>query len=309
MAKRPEPARPQKQNYWTKRVRSPQFKRGLRKVIAAGLRDLAKRRVDDVVDAAAVRRSIQNWNFAGIDRDVVADFLIAAERHFTERLKRDRRSMLAILGPELAEDVEALLTTDGHLPPFLDDFVAGMLEQEFVRKLLTDLIFTAIAAFNRKVNPIFGAVTTHMLEDQIKGFIRLFMPTLQRQAVAFATSHTNRRLVLELSRAFVRQLLEEPVSHYAELQSPAQRRQAEVLLRKALGLKEADAALRRAAANAWDDLYGSLKQRTIGDIMDVTSRADDATDLVVAGLRLLFERDAVADFITEELTMAATATT
>jgi len=309
MAKRPEPARPQKQNYWTKRVRSPQFKRSLRKVIAAGLRDLAKRRVHDVVDVAAVRRSIQNWDFAGIDRDVVADFLVAAERHFTERLKRDRRSLLTILGPELAPDVEALLTEDGHLPPFVDDFVAGMIEQEFVRKLLTDLIFTAIAAFNRKVNPIFGAVTTHMLEDQIKGFIRLFMPTLQRQAVAFATSSTNQRLVLEFSRAFVRQLLEEPVSHYAELQSPAQRRRAEALLRKGLGLEEADAALRRAAANAWDDLYGSLKQRTIGDIMDVTSRADDATDLVVAGLRLLFERDEVARFLVDELQLAAAAET
>lgn len=309
MAKRSEPARPQKENYWARRVRSPQFKKGLRRVVGDALRDLGTRPVDTVVSAAAVKRSIQNWDFAGIDRDVVADFLVAAERHFTERLKRDRRSMLEILGPELADDVEALLTEDGHLPPFVDDFVAHMLEQEFVRKLLTDLIFIAIEAFNRKVNPVFGAMTTYMLEDQIKGFIRLFMPTLQRQAVAFATSRTNQRLVLDLSLAFVRQLLKEPVAHYAELQSPAQRRQSEVVLRKALKLKDADDALRRAAANAWDDLYGSLKHRTIGEIADVNSRAGDLTDLIVAALRLLFERDAVAGFITEELTVAATAST
>jgi hypothetical protein len=82
-----------------------------------------------------------------------------------------------------------------------------------------------------------------------------------------------------------------------------------VVLRKALKLKDADAALRRAAANAWDDLYGSLKHRTVGEIADVNGYAGDVTDLVVAALRLVFERDEVARFITEELTLAASAST
>jgi hypothetical protein len=54
-----------------------------------------------------------------------------------------------------------------------------------------------------------------MLQDQIKGFIGLFMPTLQRQAVAFVTSRGNQTLVIDLLRATARQLLAEPLSRYA----------------------------------------------------------------------------------------------
>lgn len=296
----PAPPR-QPHDYWRKRIRSAQFRRGLRRAVGAELRDLAPRRVADLVDATAVRRALRQLELGRIDREVLGDFLIAMERHFTLRLRRDRRSLFAVLGPELAPDVEALLAADGHLPPFADDLVAGMLDQELVNKLLTDLVFTAIGAFNRRVNPIFGAVTTHMLEDQIKGFIRLFMPTLQRQAVAFATSRTNQRLLVEFSRAFVRQLFEQPVAAYADLPSPTQRRRAEALLRKALRTKKADAALRQAALDAWDNLYRNVAQRTVAELIDVTRYAEALTDLAVTSLQRLLDRDELASFLAAEL--------
>lgn len=305
MARRRAAPQPPRSAYWARRVRSISFKRALHALIAVELRSIAGRRIAEVVDPAAVRRTLRKLEIGALDRDALGELLIAVEHRFNTRLRREPRSLLAILGPELAPDVEALLTADIHLPPFVDDFVAGMLDQEFVRKLLTDLIFTAIGAFNRRVNPLFGAVATHMLEDQIKGFIRWFMPTLQRQAVAFATSGTNQRLVVEFSRAFLRQLLDAPVSHFAELPSPGQRRRAEALLRKALRTKQADAALRRAATQAWDDLYRSLAHRSVGEVLDVSACADAATEAVIAGLRELFARDAVAHFVAAEIERAA----
>jgi hypothetical protein len=81
-----------------------------------------------------------------------------------------------------------------------EEFVGDIMRQEFVRRLFTDSIFTSIVSFNQRINPFFGGLTMRVLEDQITGFIRLFMPMLIEQATAFAVSKDNQRIALDFAR-------------------------------------------------------------------------------------------------------------
>lgn len=290
--------------YWLKRVRSAAFKRRLAAVISSELGALGRSKVKDVVDAAAVHRSIREWDFAGIDRDLVADLLVTGSRRLEDWLGVQRRSLLELLGPQLAEDVEALLEAEVSLPRYAEELVGKLMDQELIHRLLTDLVFTAITDFYRRLNPLFGAMTTRMLEDQIKGFIGLFMPTLQRQAVGFVTSRANQRAVLDFGRAIIRQLLDEPLSAYGDVLSAGDRRQAEVLLRKVLHNGKLDAAVRQAAAEAWDDLYGRIRNKPIADLVDVERHADWLTDRILDGFTAMLSRPDVARFIGDEIAVA-----
>jgi len=290
--------------YWQKRVRTTAFKRKLSALVSGQLDHLGRTKVESLVDAVAVRRAIRQWKIGTAQRRAFAEALIAAGRRLQGELKRQRRSLRDVLGPDLASDVESILEAETSLPPNVEKFAADLMEQEFVRRLLTDLVFTAIATFYRRVNPLFGAVTTHMLEDQIKGFIGLFMPTLQRQAMAFVISRANQRAALDLGRAIVRQLLAEPLSRHADVLSSGSRRQAEALLRKVLHTGTFDATIRRVVVVAWEDLYARVRTKTIAELIDLRQPTDWAAERIPDALATLLARPDVARLIADEMTLA-----
>ncbi|HXQ21731.1 MAG TPA: hypothetical protein VN812_08655, partial [Candidatus Acidoferrales bacterium] len=142
--------------YWERRIRSKAFKRDLAAAVAREITGLSAQRVKDVIDARQVRVLIQNWGNRLIDREVVADLIIQGNRRMNRRLRRQRGSLLSVLDPQLVDDIEALMRAGMELSPDLEDFVAHVMQQEFVRRLFTDIIFTAIVSFNQRVNPLFG---------------------------------------------------------------------------------------------------------------------------------------------------------
>jgi len=277
----------------------------LAKVVADELRVLSRSKLGAIVDPAAGPRLLRAWELSTNDRDLLAEMLIAGGRHVEQELARQQGSLRDLLGRELAGDVDALLDTERTLPPYAGEFAAGLMQQEFVQRLLTDLIFTAIAGFNRRVNPLFGAATTHMLEDQIKGFIRLFMPTLQQQAVAFVTSRTNQRVALDFGRAIFRQLFDESLARHATLLSGANRQQAEAVLRKALHSGRFDAALRRAGIVLWEDVYAHLRHKKIADLVELDRHAAWLTDRIQDALAIALARPGVAQLLAEEVALAS----
>jgi hypothetical protein len=285
-------------------VRSPAFRRRLGRLIASELRDLGARRWRDVVDDAAVRRRIREWAGDARAREPLLELLFAGGRAADRRLRREKRSVLELLGGDGAGEVQALLDTVLALPFDIEPLVAGLMEQEFVRRMLTDLIFTAIDAFYRRVNPLFGAMTTRILEDQLKGFIGLFMPTLQRQAIAFAASRANQRLAQDLARAVARDLLEQPLAQILELAPAAQRRALETALRRALRSRHLDSAIRRSAAAMWDDLSSGLADKPVAQLVALERLAPRLTKLAVAGLEAALARPGIANFVADEIALA-----
>jgi hypothetical protein len=290
-------------SYWERRIRSRAFKRELAATLTREITALSAERVRDVLDPRLLRAFIEQ-SARLIDRTVVADLIIEGNRRMNRRSRRRGKSVLDMLDPQLVDDVDALLGEAFELSPQVEELVASILQQEFVRRLFTDIIFTAIVSFNQRVNPLFGAIAMRVMEEQIKGFIHFFMPTLQQRATAFATNRQNQRILLDFTRSIIREMLDQPWHDYVVMASPAQRAQTEKLIRKAVGNAKLDALIRKGTLAAWDDLYAAIRDKPIGELLrlEENSRwlAEHCVEIIVPALR----RPHIRRFVAAEMRAA-----
>jgi hypothetical protein len=295
-------------DYWTKRLRSPAFKRALVDVVATELRSLAGERVERVLDAKLVRDLIAEWDVRLLNPEAVADIVIGSNRRVTKRLRRQGRSLRTLVDGRVLEEFDDLIAAFTELPPNAEDLITNLMEQEFIRRLFTDLIYSAIVNFNQRVNPLFGALAMRAIEDQIKGFIRLFMPVLQRQAIAFAIDAGNQRLVLDLTRAVIRRLLDEPLRNYLLPTTPAQRRKANAVVQRVVTDAKLRSLIREAAVAMWDDLYAVIRQKRVGDLLALEANAAWLAARCVDVIAPALARPAVQEWLASEVSLAAEST-
>jgi hypothetical protein len=292
------------ERYWERRIRSPAFRRGLEELITRELKGLSQERIADVIDPDLVRRIIQEWDSKIINEQLVADLIIAASGRVATRLKKRRASVRATIDPQVAADLEALLHQRLRLSRRAEDLIGAIMKQEFVRGLFSDIIFTSIVAFHEKVNPVFGGFTVRLLREQIKGFIDLFMPMLQKQAVAFALRKENQRIVVDFARAIIRHLLDAPLAGYAEIVSSFQKRRVGALVRKAV----ADAArnpkleqlVREMTLAVWDGVYRDIRDKRVGDVLHLEAHVEWLSQRCVDAVMPVLSRPAVVQFMAAE---------
>lgn len=288
------------ERYWAKRVRSKAFRQELAALFASELRALAGVRFKDLIDPAAVRRTIVSWDRHLIDAEAVADVAVAVQRSARKRLVRQRASAADLLGPAFVAHIEALLAAPAQPSEDIEASLNRLVQQEFVTSLLTDLVFTSISTFYQRVNPLFGAFAMRTMEEQIKTFIRRVMPMLQMRVTAFALSRDNQRLAQQFGQSVARQILAEPLGHYAAMLSAPQHRQVEALLRAAVGSAEIDAAGRRVALALFDDLYASLRNRKVGDLLRLDRHAHALGGQLAEAVLPLLNRPGVVGFVAAE---------
>jgi hypothetical protein len=286
--------------FWTTRLRSATFKQALTRAVTSELHALAGERVADVIDAELVRTFIREWDTRVIGRDTVADLVILSQRRTRQRLRAQRGSLAGLLGRELLDEIDDLLAAPAEPSRRTEEFVATLMQQELVRRLFTDVIFAAIVSFYQRVNPLFGALTTRVLEEQIKGFIGLFMPTLLQRATAFVISATNQRVALQFVRSIVRELLEAPLRSYTGMVAPG-RKQAEALTRTLVTDARLARVTRNAALAVWDDLYEILRDQKVGELVRLETHARWLAERSVEIILPLLQRPSVRRFIATEM--------
>ena len=291
-------------SYWERRFRTKAFRQNLALCIARELADLSQQPVREVVDSRQVRNWIRSWKLRDVDRVAAEDFLLWLGARFANRVRGTDDSMRNLLESDLTAGIEALLAEDLLLSRATEDFIAAALRQEFVHNLLVDVIHTAIVSFNKRVNPLFAGITNRVLDDQIKGFIGLFMPMLQEQAVAFATRKSNQSVLLDFARSIFRQILDEPIGHFTFLASPSQRRQAETLVGKLVRSSKLESILREAGLEIWDGGYERIRRKKVGAVVDLERHGQrwsvELADLVLP----ILSHAHVLDFVAEEIRIA-----
>jgi hypothetical protein len=299
------------ERYWARRIRSPAFRRELAKLISRELETLAQERVGDVVDRDAVRRIIREWDSKIINEQLVADLVLAASGRVAARMQKRDTSLRATIDPQLASDLEALLQQRTRLSRRAEDLIATIMRQEFVRRLFGDIIFTAIVAFHEKANPLFGGIAVRLLQEQIKGFIDLFMPMLQKQAIAFAVTKENQRILLDFVRAILRHLLDAPLAGYAEIVASLQKRRVGTLVRKAVADAARSATLeqhiREMTLAVWDGVFRDMRDRKVGDILRLEGHVGWLAQRCVDAVMPVLSRPAVVQFVAAESARAAAA--
>ena len=299
------------ERYWARRIRSPAFRRDLEGLITRELEALSQERVGDVIDRDVVRRIIQEWDSKIINEQLVADLMIAASGRVATRLKKRRASVRATIDPQLAADLEALLQQRIRLSRRAEDLIAAIMRQEFVRRLFSDIIFTSIVAFHEKANPLFGGIAVRLMQEQIKGFIDLFMPMLQKQAIAFAVTKENQRVLLGFVRAIIRHLLDAPLADYAEMVSSWQKRRVSALIRKAVADTARSAKLeqliREMTLTVWDGVYRDVRDKRVGDVLRLEGHVGWLAQRCLDAIMPVLSRPAVVQFVAAEFALAAAA--
>jgi hypothetical protein len=291
-------------SYWQKRFRSREFRARLAESLAREIQLLGKEPIKKVVDVRQVRKAIEEFDSAILDRKTLADLIIHVGRSFESKVKKQRKSVLEILDADLVAGIHSVLDADLVLSKKVEDLIAQTLRQEFVRNLFVEVIHTSIMSFNKRVNPLFSGLTSSMLEGQIKNFIGMFMPMIQEQAVAFAVSKSNQRVFLDFTRSIVRLFFDVPLASFASMVSAQQRKQVEKLIKQAVGNPQLESVGRQLAVSVWDDVYAKISNRKVGELINVekygAQLAERCADVVLAGLT----RPGIIELVAEEVAQA-----
>jgi hypothetical protein len=289
--------------YWAKRMRSKTFKDRFTALAAAEIHALSEQKVKDVLDTRLVRALICEWDSRTLRHEAIADLVVQASRVIEARLTEMQQSLVGLLDKRVVASVDALLAEEMIISQPVEDLVAKIMQQEFVRSLFTDVIYTSIVAFNERINPFFGGITMALLEEQVKGFIRLFMPMIQKQATAFATDKRNQRTFSAFARAILRELLSEPLPRYFAMLSPTQKKKAEALIKQSIGAPKIESLIQDMALTVWEDLYRRIRNRRVGDLLHLEERArwlaERSADIVVPAL----VQPRILRFVVEEIAL------
>lgn len=273
---------------WRRRLRSPQFRKGIEAVVRAEIAEMAALPVREVIDPGKIRAALGEIDVGAVRADAVAQIAVRINERVEKRLRKERRSVDDMLSADVRRELDALLDEELPNPQALEEILAQILRQKFVRKLLAELIHSAILGFNKRVNPFFGGITAAVLDAQIKAFIELGMPMLQEQAVSFVLRPANQQFAIDLARSLIRGALAEPLGELVPRASPAQRRRLERLIARALESERLVASVPAAAQQVWDDLYAQIRDKKLGQLVDADRLADalvePVSDLAVAAL-------------------------
>jgi hypothetical protein len=295
----------QQASYWQRRIESADFRRALTDAVEAEFRTLSAVPVGRVVDAQEVRRVIAAGATPLIHQKALADLVIQMCGTVVNKLARKEASVLDLLGDDMTARIDAILNEDLVLSKAMEDFIGDMMGQEFVQGLFTDIIYTSIVSFNKKVNPLFGGIAMTVLESQIKGFIRLFLPMARKQAVAFATSPSNQAVLFGFTRAIVRHLLNRPLASFLTTVSARQRKKAEALIRQSIADQRVNALVTELALAVWDELYRTTKDQRVGDLLHLTANVRRLAEHSVEVLLSILARPHLASLAAAELALAA----
>ena len=291
-------------DYWAARVRSPAFKRALVAVVRDQLRALAAEPIGALLDRERVRQLMREWDARVVERAAMVEVVLESGRRLGRRLTKRSQSLFDLLDPALLDELDAVIADQMRLTPRAEAFIARLMGQEFMRGMFTDLIYSALVSFYRRVDPIFGDLAVRALEGQIKSFIRLFMPMVQKRATAFAIAADNRGIVAGFARAVVHQLFGVPLGRWVSLAEAGPRQSIETLLRHAATNPRLVELGRQASLAAWDELHAVLRHRTLGELLRLDAQATWLAERAAALVSSALERPAVLEWIAAEAALA-----
>lgn len=122
------------------------------------------------------------------------------------------------------------------------EFLYKIVEQDAIKELITNIIENSIIEFNKKLNPLFGAMQMTGMDKQIKNFINFFLPTLLPRMADFIYSTTLTNEKSHLERDILQTILNSPIKEL-NLEQAINREKAQPLYEKIKKQIESDDTL------------------------------------------------------------------
>lgn len=285
------------------RVQSREFKTALSRAMESEIRDVSKMKIGDYLDAGAVRNLVKHSNsfllsqnnFTGLIKTQVA----ALEDYFGKK----NISISEILDSKTKQKMSALMTEKYVMSDNAKEFVGKIIRSEFITGLFVNVIHVTLVSFYKKVNPIFGGITTAILENKIKAFIEVMIKVILDQAVSFVVSPANQENLARFSHTVIELLLKEKVIHFFEEMTAERRKKIYALAESVAFSKKIQAQAQEIFLKVFDDFYLSVKNQKAGDFFKLKGQektlAGDVADLVIPCLK----HKPVVDFLVQEITL------
>lgn len=160
-----------------------------------------------------------NWELHNKNSRILADIV---EKYLADK----NEPIQEIISTDSQKAIEEVLAEPVELPK---ETVREFLQQEAIIQLFTNIIHDAIIGFNKKVNPLAGAMAAFGMEDQIRNFIQPFMPQVVENSAEFITADKNEQMFADLSAAVFDIVKDEKPKPYIESISASQKEKIDKL--------------------------------------------------------------------------------
>lgn len=180
-------------DFWEKRTREDSFAEDLRTNIHKLRDEILEEPLDDLLDNISEE-------IDGIpDRNEIPGLIRvyhSLNRKILEDIISVNRPLQNAMEQKTMDAMKKVVTRPVDFP---EDAVREIVAQPAIKELFINIIHDAIIGFNKKFNPLFGAMAAVGMDKQIREFIVPFMDSVNNLAADFLTDKANQPMFTDLA--------------------------------------------------------------------------------------------------------------
>lgn len=204
-------------DYCAQRVKSVDFRRHLKQFFIEQWNETSQLTVGSLWDFKVTKKIVLNRGFDLSEN--LAKLILEHSGAYSVLEKKSKMTLWNLFDKASHDFLTHSWYSQQHLSPFVKNLIEKIFQKEIVGELFIDLIHLSIVSFYKKVNPILGGVASHMMDKQIRGFIRLFIPIVQKRAYEFVVLESNQRALMKLVHEVFMMIGQEPLETFIQMGS------------------------------------------------------------------------------------------
>lgn len=176
-------------NYWEKRVQDDAFRDSVNQLAKDAVNELIDLNIGEICDdlSAGIEQSNQKEANEFL-APVVRATLINGTPISKALIEEANKALNERMGEGALKAWREVVSQPIDLPP---ETVQAVVQQPAVKELFINIIHDAIIGFNKKVNPLAGAMGMLGIDKQIKDFLAPFMDQVTNMATEFMVDKKN----------------------------------------------------------------------------------------------------------------------
>jgi len=198
--------------YWQERTSSEEFKSDLKKLVNGISDEILELTIEKVVDE--LNECIKQTNLeqdGTVIGQLAKSFILSYGQPSLSEIESKNLSVSQLLEKPTLKAWRDLLDRPVVLP---EETLDSILEQPAIKELLINIIHDAIIAFNKKYNPLYGAMAIFGVDKQIKEFLKPFMDKVTAICRKFLLDEKNSKLFQDFTtKLFDIMTLEKPKNY------------------------------------------------------------------------------------------------
>lgn len=288
-------------NYWENRVKEKNFRNNINQLVKDLYNEFIDLKIEEIADGLleGVEKSDPASHNVFVS-SLVNALIVDSTPIIKENIERRNLSINDVLSDDSLQSWRAVVTQPVDLPK---ETIQAVIEQDAVKELFINVIHDAIIGFNKKFNPLFGAVSALGLDKQIKEFLVPFMDSVTGMATEFMTDNKNKGMFQEFAGKIFDMVIKEKPEKYKEL--PIENTSS--LIAEAVAKTITDSKAQDESKKLTISFIAKVKDKfgskTIREYMNDNNITDPTRDLTDFELDIIVKRisgSAVSTFVVKE---------